>query len=230
MALTKVTGDVLTANVDIASPVFSGTATGTYTLAGTPTITAPVLSGTATGTYTLAGTPTITAPVFSGTATGTYTLGGTPSLAATALTGTIAAARLPAGSVLQVISATDSTERNTTSTSFGTASNTLSVITPTASTSKFFIICNANVFKATAGSGFLTIYRNSTNLGGAGGMSQFQQAFYSSSCITYLDSPATSSTITYQLYFRSSDSNPAYIQATNGGGTVSSFTVFEIAS
>jgi len=44
MALTKVTGDVLTANVDIASPVFSGTATGTYTLAGTPTITNPTLT------------------------------------------------------------------------------------------------------------------------------------------------------------------------------------------
>ena len=43
------------------------------------TLVAAVLSGTATGTYTLAGTPTITAPVLSGTATGTYTLGGTPS-------------------------------------------------------------------------------------------------------------------------------------------------------
>jgi len=53
---------------------------------------------------------TISAPVFSGTATGTYTLGGTPSLAATALTGTIAAARLPAGSVLQVVNATNSTQ------------------------------------------------------------------------------------------------------------------------
>lgn len=37
------------------------------------TITAPVLSGTATGTYTLAGTPTITAPTFSGTAAGSLT-------------------------------------------------------------------------------------------------------------------------------------------------------------
>lgn len=43
-----------------------------------PTISAPVLSGTATGTYTLAGTPTITAPTisaptFSGTAAGSLT-------------------------------------------------------------------------------------------------------------------------------------------------------------
>jgi len=79
------------------------------------TLTSAVLSGTATGTYTLAGTPTITAPVLSGTATGTYTLGGTPSLAATALTGTIAAARLPAGSVLQVVKAQSTGTTTTTS-------------------------------------------------------------------------------------------------------------------
>jgi len=64
----------------ISAPVLSGTATGTYTLAGTPTITAPaisapVLSGSATGTYTLAGTPTITSPTISGALlTGTSTI------------------------------------------------------------------------------------------------------------------------------------------------------------
>ena len=50
-------------NKTITAPVLSGSATGTYTLAGTPTITAPILSGSATGTYTLAGTPTISSPV-----------------------------------------------------------------------------------------------------------------------------------------------------------------------
>ena len=45
--------------VTYPSPVFSGTATGTYTLGGTPTITSPTLSGTVTGTYTLGGTPTV---------------------------------------------------------------------------------------------------------------------------------------------------------------------------
>jgi hypothetical protein len=49
-------------NKTITAPILSGTATGTYTLGGTPTITAPILSGTATGTYTLGGTPTITSP------------------------------------------------------------------------------------------------------------------------------------------------------------------------
>lgn len=93
----------------LVAPVLSGSVTGTYTLAGTPTITAPtitsptitgttsigngatlttpVLSGSVTGTYTLAGTPTITAPsisspVLSGSTTGTYTLAGTPTITA----------------------------------------------------------------------------------------------------------------------------------------------------
>jgi len=93
MALTKVTADVLTlsANVAIDSPVLSNTATGTYTLGGTPTISSPtisspVLSGTATGTYTLGGTPTISSPALSGTATGTYTLAGTPTITNPTLT------------------------------------------------------------------------------------------------------------------------------------------------
>lgn len=63
-------------NKTITAPVFSGTATGTYTLGGTPTISspaisAPVFSGTATGTYTLGGTPSVTAPILTGTTTGT---------------------------------------------------------------------------------------------------------------------------------------------------------------
>jgi hypothetical protein len=196
-----------------------------------------VLVGSTSGSVTLqepaiAGTTVLDLPATSGnvvvdTATQTLT---NKSIVASQLTGTIAAARLPTGSVLQVISSTDSTERNTTSTSFGTASNTLSVtITPTSATSKIFIICNTGVFKATAGSGYLTIYRGATNLGGSGGMAQFQQAIYSSSCISFLDSPATTSATTYQLYFKSNDSNPAYIGANNGGGT-GSLTVFEIAA
>lgn len=152
------------------------------------------------------------------------------SMAGSKLTGTqsIPKATLPTGSVLQVVSSSDSTERNTTSTSFGTASNTLSVsITPTSSTSKIYVVVSTGVFKATGGSGFVTIYRNSTNLGTANGMALFQQAYYSSTCISYLDSPATTSATTYQLYFRSSDSNPAYIGA---GGVTGSLTAFEVAA
>jgi hypothetical protein len=134
------------------------------------------------------------------------------------------------GKVLQVISATDSTERNTTSTSFVNASNTLSVsITPSSASNKIFIIVHTGVFKATGGAGCLTIFRDSTNLGGAGGMAQYQTADYDSVSISYLDSPSSTSALTYQLYLRSTDSNPFYINSNNTGGLVCSLTAFEVA-
>jgi hypothetical protein len=84
-ALTNETGTgaaVFATSPTIAAPVFSGSITGTYTLAGTPTITSPTisgptLSGSVLGTYTLAGTPTITSPTISGpTITGTTATSG----------------------------------------------------------------------------------------------------------------------------------------------------------
>lgn len=62
--VTRTATETLT-NKTITAPVLSGSITGTYTLAGTPTISSPALSGTVTGTYTLAGTPTITGPTIS---------------------------------------------------------------------------------------------------------------------------------------------------------------------
>lgn len=58
-----------------------------------PVITSPALSGTATGTYTLGGTPTIsnptiTSPTINGTISGNYTLGGSVTLPASVVTET----------------------------------------------------------------------------------------------------------------------------------------------
>jgi hypothetical protein len=58
----SLTGAETLTNKTLTAPVLSGTATGTYTLGGTPAVASPVLSGTVTGTYTLGGTPTLTAP------------------------------------------------------------------------------------------------------------------------------------------------------------------------
>ena len=136
-----------------------------------------------------------------------------------------------AGQVIQVLSATDNSNYSTTSTSFISSSNTMSVtITPSSASNKIFVIASHDFNNASNRNDmFATIFRDATNLGGAGGMAQIQQAFYSSSCISYLDSPSSTSAITYQLYFRSSDANPVYINSNNGGGLVCSLTAFEIA-
>lgn len=87
--LATLTGSETLTNKTMTAPVLSGSVTGTYTLAGTPTITAPILSGSVTGTYTLAGTPTITNPTISGTVAGSFTFGGTVTMGSPVITGTL---------------------------------------------------------------------------------------------------------------------------------------------
>jgi len=134
---------------------------------------------------------------------------------------------LPAGvggKVLQVLSATDSTERTTTSTSFVTGSNTLSVtITPANTSSKFFLCCST---QATADSQFaLTLFRGATNLGHS--TVGFVDNFPLDTTMTYLDSPNTSSAITYQFYMRTTNAVDAV--KLRGNGRINALTVFEIA-
>ena len=67
------------------------------------------------------------------------------------------------GKVLQTVQTNDVTERTTTSTSFVTASNTLSInITPSATSSKIFIQTSFEVLTNSGARGFWTIYKDST--------------------------------------------------------------------
>ena len=111
------------------------------------------------------------------------------------------------GKVLQVLTATDQTARTTTSTSFITASNTLSVdITPSATSSKIFITASFEADSNSGARGFWTIYKDSTNLGAANGMfSVFSSAGSldgSSGSLTFLDSPSSTSQLTYAVYMK----------------------------
>jgi len=111
-----------------------------------------------------------------------------------------------AGQVIQVLGATDTTERTTTSSSFVTASNTLSVaITPASISNKFAIFVN-HYAGSNSGYGQYTIAKDGTNLGGSEGMAQYNSGAGSldgSVSYFYLDSPATTSSITYQAYMKS---------------------------
>ena len=121
-----------------------------------------------------------------------------------------------AGQVIQVVSATDSTERSTTSTSYVTASNTLSVsITPSATANKILILASSAVDAASDNVGFYTIYRNgSTNLGATNGFAMSRNGNVNAAYnfgINYLDSPSTTSALTYKI--RSS------VSTTSDGGS-----------
>ena len=130
------------------------------------------------------------------------------------------------GKVLQVLSAVTNT---TTSNSSGTAvaATNLSVtITPSFSNSKIFIIASVPA-TASNGNGNYYIARNGSiisetekflSAGGTG--TQFAIS------LSYLDSPATTSATTYQIYFNAG-SNTLYV---NQNGSYSTITVMEIAA
>jgi len=141
----------------------------------------------------------------------TLTLGGTNANAITIPSGVTLTNNGTAsgfGKVLQVVSATDSTQRSTTSTSFVTASNTLSVsITPSSASNKILILASSCV-RCQGDNGFYTIFRGATDLGAIS--NKGLAATYDGAVnveanigINYLDSPSTTSATTYQLYFRS---------------------------
>ena len=134
-----------------------------------------------------------------------------------------------AGQVIQVISATDSTTRTSSSTSFVTASNTLSVtITPSSASNKVFVIAHCPMYLDTPYLIYMTIYRGATNLGNTNGLSiggvDNTTAQYLTHTFTILDSPSTTSATTYQVYFKTSTGN----MILNVGTTTSSITAFEV--
>ncbi len=117
-------------------------------------------------------------------------------------------AAIPTGKVLQTVQTNDVTERTTTSTSFVTASNSLSInITPSSSSNKVFIFVSLAAGNNTSGHHvYTTFYRNSTNMGTANGFVTNYQGgtgeHYGGATMGQLDSPNTTSQITYQVYFR----------------------------
>ena len=175
--------------------------------------------------------PAVTGNVVIDSATQTLT---NKSIAATQLTGTIAAARLPAGSVLQVVSfATTSSTSTTSGTPVETALT--ASITPTSSSSKIFVSFNAMCQKS-AGSGIFSslgvaIYKNAglviytTRYGGYSGVTA---ALYMNAAGQYLDSPATTSSTTYTIYIFNevSGSNVGL----NNDSSTSVITLMEIAA
>jgi hypothetical protein len=140
---------------------------------------------------------------------------------------------LPAsGKLLQAVTATDSTTRTTSSTSFVTVSNTLSVsITPSSASNKIFLIASGSIYNTTGSvSTIATIFRDATDLGAASNKgltlvyTPYNNDIASSMCMSVLDSPNTTSAITYQVYFRASAGSASL----NFDGNKGSITAFEI--
>jgi hypothetical protein len=139
--------------------------------------------------------------------------------------GTIRTTRTP-GTVLQVVNAAQTTSFSTTSGTFTNIGLSAS-ITPTSATSKIFVIAGAIMNTQSSNlSLLLTIFRDSTDLGVRSGQYAAAAGWLATTvpCF-YLDSPATTSSVTYSIRARVSA----------GAGTISSadpstITLMEIAA
>lgn len=115
------------------------------------------------------------------------------------------------GQVIQVVNGTYSTTTGTSSTSFVTTGFSLT-ITPKSTSNKIIIMTSGDQYSNTDDlHQYQTIYRNGVNLGGNQGLSLFSagdngRGRWSPAHITYVDSPNTTNSVTYEIYFRASSS------------------------
>ena len=99
-----------------------------------------------------------------------------------------------------------------TTTSTSLVATGLSVsITPQSTTSKILILCNAPIYSSNVGC--FSIFRGTTNLatGTAPSVLAEISSAYSNLGISIIDSPSTTSAITYQLYAASSSGSTVYV-------------------
>lgn len=212
MASISVAGDS-SGSISIAAP----------SAAGSGVLTLP------TGTDTLVGKAT----------TDTLT---NKSIAATQLTGTIAAAALPAGSVLQVVNMVKLTSFSTTSTSFVDITGLTLSITPSSASNKILVLVTlARGTVAASNVSAVNLMRGATNLLQPTTVQTFSSSstlFITSSgsgnivpsTIMALDSPASTSSVTYKCQVKTNAGTTYVGNRTEADmEMVSTITLMEIA-
>ena len=127
------------------------------------------------------------------------------------------------GKILQAVGASDTTVRTTSTASFGKASNTLDcAITPSSSSSKIFVSACVGVYSN--GDFSVSYFRDSTNLGeSTDGMSRIIGKSNFGGGL--LDSPSTTSEVTYSFQVNAIDSTTVSI---NYAGATGHMLVMEV--
>jgi len=130
------------------------------------------------------------------------------------------------GKVLQVVQATDSTQRSNAQASdvgnggaYSKNSTTLVAnITPSSTSSKILIIASSTIYKRTAGEMYFTLYRDTTNLGNTKGFGYFNALQIIPWSKSHIDSPSTTSQLEYSVQFKSVNTHEAVLNYDNNEG------------
>ena len=218
MSSISVAGDVSGA-ISIAAPSAAGS--GVLTL---PTGTDTLVGKATTDTLT---NKTLTSPVLTTPALGTPASG-----VLTNCTG-VPASALPAGSVLQVVSASTSTQVSSSSSTYADTGLT-ATITPRNTSSKILVLVSQHCRKTNGhinNGTDIKLFRDATDLGKriyAQGYTNSLTENYTQAAFQYLDSPSTTSATVYKTQFANNSNNASVtVQADNIG--VSIITLMEIA-
>jgi hypothetical protein len=178
--------------------------------------------------------------VLVGSTSGSITLqepavSGSTVLSLPAVTGTILTDTSPkAGNVIQVVNVTYSTQTSTTSTSYIDTGLSAS-ITPTSSSNKILVLVSqAGVGKESGGTGqrvHIRLMRGASQLFEMEKLAGYTAAndtnVIGSVSTSYLDSPATTSSVTYKTqFYNDTGSGLVYVNWNNGTSTI---TLMEIA-
>jgi hypothetical protein len=182
----------------------------------------------------------------------TVIIDGTAGITFPVVAGSASAVQASSGRILQVVSTTKTNVFSMSSSGTATAITGLSVsITPSSSTSKILVFGMVNGSMSSTTYGWnIVLYKNSSSLTGAtgdAGNSQprgtsgiYHSYTYATESIpfTYLDSPATTSSTTYQIYTFQEPGGTFYINSpgntsqTDGrsANNASTITLMEIAA
>ena len=157
------------------------------------------------------------------------------------------------GKLLQVVHVNSNTHQTSTSTSFVDLSGISASITPSSSSNKILIMCNLAISKANDESFLGRVVRDGSAISGAGGVRMsgatsqeegiwlnVRTTIYDISPFTviYLDSPSTTSAITYKAQGKTSGSANGFSFNRTGSGSnqlynspsFSSITLMEVAA
>ena len=157
---------------------------------------------------------------------------GVPS-ASNITTGTLSRARLPSGTVLQMVSAIITSPVSTTSSSFVTTGLTAS-ITPTSTSSRIAVFAYGELdTQASNVQASVTLFRNSTNLEIDGIVCAFSPTarIMAPGSFVWVDSPSTTSSTTYTVHYASTNAAGTvfFNQGTGIGSSTATIILMEIA-